>query len=93
MVTVRVTVNECAHRRHTVRTHRMHLVNQVDLRSMRSMRSMRGGIIFRNRGPSLKVHHGQCLHRRAENEPTTQRMHRMHRATVTVTVTDCLFSK
>jgi hypothetical protein len=27
---------------------------------MRSMRSMRGGIIFRNRGPSLKVHHGQC---------------------------------
>jgi hypothetical protein len=28
---------------------------------MRSMRSMRGGIIFRNRGPSLKVHHGQCL--------------------------------
>ncbi len=24
--------------------------------SMRSMRSMRGGIIFRNRGPSLKVH-------------------------------------
>jgi hypothetical protein len=31
------------------------------LRSMRSMRSMRGGFIFRNRGPSLKVHHGQCL--------------------------------
>jgi hypothetical protein len=29
--------------------------------SMRSMRSMRGGFIFRNRGPSLKVHHGQCL--------------------------------
>jgi hypothetical protein len=28
---------------------------------MRSMRSMRGGFIFRNRGPSLKVHHGQCL--------------------------------
>jgi hypothetical protein len=27
--------------------------------SMRSMRSMRGGFIFRNRGPSLKVHHGQ----------------------------------
>jgi hypothetical protein len=31
------------------------------VRSMRSMRSMRGGFIFRNRGPSLKVHHGQCL--------------------------------
>jgi hypothetical protein len=29
--------------------------------SMRSMRSMRGGFIFRNRGPSLKVHHGQHL--------------------------------
>ena len=28
---------------------------------MRSMRSMRGGFIFRNGGPSLKVHHGQCL--------------------------------
>jgi hypothetical protein len=28
---------------------------------MRSMRSMRGGFIFRSRGPSLKVHHGQCL--------------------------------
>jgi hypothetical protein len=28
--------------------------------SMRSMRSMRGGIIFRNRGPSLKVHPYQC---------------------------------
>jgi hypothetical protein len=26
-----------------------------------SMRSMRGGFIFRNRGPSLKVHRGQCL--------------------------------
>ncbi len=26
-----------------------------------SMRSIRGGFIFRNRGPSLKVHHGQCL--------------------------------
>ena len=25
-----------------------------------SIRSMRGGIVFRNRGPSLKVHHGQC---------------------------------
>ncbi len=25
-----------------------------------SMRSMRGGIIFRNRGPLLKVHHGVC---------------------------------
>jgi hypothetical protein len=25
------------------------------------MRSVRGGFIFRNRGPSLKVHHGQCL--------------------------------
>jgi hypothetical protein len=25
--------------------------------AMRSMRSMRGGFIFRNRGPSLKVHH------------------------------------
>ncbi len=22
---------------------------------------MRGGFIFRNRGPSLKIHHGQCL--------------------------------
>jgi hypothetical protein len=29
--------------------------------TMRSMRSMRGGFIFRNRGPSLKVHHGQHL--------------------------------
>jgi hypothetical protein len=29
--------------------------------AMRSMRSMRGGFIFRSRGPSLKVHHGQCL--------------------------------
>ncbi len=28
---------------------------------MRSMRSMRGGFIFRNRGPSLKVHHCQHL--------------------------------
>jgi hypothetical protein len=28
--------------------------------SMRSMRSMRGGFIFRNRGPSLKVH--PCQH-------------------------------
>jgi len=26
--------------------------------SMRSMRSMRGRFIFRNRGPSLKVHYG-----------------------------------
>ncbi len=26
-----------------------------------SMRSMRGGFILRNRGPSLEVHHGQCL--------------------------------
>jgi hypothetical protein len=31
------------------------------MRSMRSMRSMRGGFIFRNRGPSLKVHHCQHL--------------------------------
>jgi hypothetical protein len=41
------------------------------MRSMRSMRyyeilcvsmhSMRGAFIFRNRGPSLEVHHGQCL--------------------------------
>ncbi len=30
-------------------------------RPMRSMRSMRGGFIFRNRGPSLKVHHCQHL--------------------------------
>jgi hypothetical protein len=29
--------------------------------SMRSMRSMRGGFIFRNWGPSLKVHHCQHL--------------------------------
>jgi hypothetical protein len=28
---------------------------------VRSMRSMRGGFIFRNRGPSLKVHHCQHL--------------------------------
>jgi hypothetical protein len=35
---------------------------------MRSMRSMRGGIIFRNRGPSLKV----------LNKPTTHRTHRTH---------------
>ena len=28
--------------------------------SMCSMCSMRGGIIFLNRGPLLKVHHGQC---------------------------------
>jgi hypothetical protein len=33
----------------------------VWLRSMRSMRSMGGGFIFRNRGPSLKVHRGQCF--------------------------------
>ncbi len=33
----------------------------VLLLPMRSMRSMRGGFIFRNRGPSLKVHHCQCL--------------------------------
>ncbi len=33
----------------------------VPMRSMRSMRSMRGGFIFRNRGPSLKVHHCQHL--------------------------------
>jgi hypothetical protein len=26
-----------------------------------SMRSMRGVLIFRSRGPSLQVHHGQCL--------------------------------
>jgi hypothetical protein len=25
------------------------------------LRSMRGGFIFRNQGPSLKVHHGQCV--------------------------------
>jgi hypothetical protein len=31
--------------------------------SMCSMCSMRGGIIFHNRGPSLKVHHCQCLTR------------------------------
>ena len=31
------------------------------MRSMHSMRSMRGGFIFRNWGPSLKVHDGQCL--------------------------------
>jgi hypothetical protein len=31
------------------------------LQSMRSMRSMRGEFIFRNRGPSLKVHHCQHL--------------------------------
>jgi hypothetical protein len=37
-------------------------------RSMRSMRSMRGGIIFRNRGPSLKVHHGQCPTRIAKHD-------------------------
>jgi hypothetical protein len=35
--------------------------NALLLCSMRPMRSMRGGLIFRNRGPSLKVHHGQCL--------------------------------
>jgi hypothetical protein len=29
--------------------------------TMRSMCSMRGGFIFRNRGPSLKVHHCQHL--------------------------------
>jgi hypothetical protein len=29
--------------------------------SMRSMLSMRGGFIFRNWGPSLEVHRGQCL--------------------------------
>jgi hypothetical protein len=32
-----------------------------NLTPSRSMRSMRGGFIFHNRGPSLKVHHGQCL--------------------------------
>jgi hypothetical protein len=36
--------------------------------SMRSMRSMRGGIIFRNRGPSLKVHHGQCPTRMTKHD-------------------------
>jgi hypothetical protein len=35
---------------------------------MRSMRSMRGGIIFRNRGPSLKVHHGQCPTRMTKHD-------------------------
>jgi hypothetical protein len=29
--------------------------------AMHSMRSMRGEFFFRNRGPSVKVHHGQCL--------------------------------
>ncbi len=29
--------------------------------TLHSMGSMRGGFIFRNRGPSLKVHRGQCL--------------------------------
>jgi hypothetical protein len=29
------------------------------MRSMRSVSSMRGGFIFLNRGPSLKIHHGQ----------------------------------
>jgi hypothetical protein len=28
---------------------------------LETVRSMRGGFIFRNRGPSLKVHRGQCL--------------------------------
>jgi hypothetical protein len=28
---------------------------------MRFMRFMRDGLIFRSRGPSLEVHHGQCL--------------------------------
>ncbi len=36
----------------------------VTVRSMRSMRSMRGGIIFRNRGPSLSQHPGAASDRR-----------------------------
>jgi hypothetical protein len=35
---------------------------------MRSMRSMRGGFIFRNRGPSLKVYHGQHLASMAKHD-------------------------
>jgi hypothetical protein len=38
------------------------------MRSMCSMRSMRGGIIFRNWGPLLKVHHGQCLTRMTKHD-------------------------
>jgi hypothetical protein len=34
--------------------------------SMRSMRSMRGGLIFRNRGPSLKVHVSESVYVRKE---------------------------
>jgi hypothetical protein len=37
----------------------------VCMRSTESVprRSMRGGFVFRNRGPSLKVHRGQCIRR------------------------------
>jgi hypothetical protein len=37
------------------------LARYVATCSMRFMRSMRGGFVFRNRRPSLKAHHGQCL--------------------------------
>jgi hypothetical protein len=62
----------------------MYLQRGPPMRSMRSMRSMRGGFIFRNRGPSLKVH--PCQHLAsvppiAENESTTHRTHRTHRVT------------
>ena len=46
-----------------------------------SMRSMRVGFIFRSRGPSLKVHHGQCLTSMAKHDTggsplrTTARSH------------------
>ena len=36
-----------------------HQISTTD--SCPSMRSMRCALIFRNRGPSLKIHHGQCL--------------------------------
>jgi hypothetical protein len=41
---------------------RTHTVTEMICASLEfAMRSMRGGFIFRNRGPSLKAHHGQHL--------------------------------
>jgi hypothetical protein len=46
----------------------MYVCIYIYIHTMRSMRSMRGGFIFRNRGPSLKVHHGQCLTSMTEHD-------------------------
>ncbi len=54
---------------------------------MRSMRSMRGGFIFRNRGPSLEVHHGQHLASMSLTLVTSRIVVSLITVTVTVTVT------